>query len=195
MNAIPNARGLILGLAAALAFLPFPSAAQITEVAAEGARYYGNVCGRCHNPRSPLERSDQEWVIIVNHMRVRANLTASQARSVLAFLQAMNEVPVVTEPILSVLPLEGRPPSRDAQVIERGRLLLAANACIGCHLVAGAGGQIGPTLDGAVNRRGADFVRRKLANPLFNNATSMMPVFGLSADEIEALTAYLATLR
>ncbi|GBD31829.1 hypothetical protein HRbin33_00789 [bacterium HR33] len=45
-----------------------------------------------------------------------------------------------------------------------------------------------------VRHRGADFVRRKLADPTFNNATSMMPNFGLSAEEIEALLAYLATL-
>jgi mono/diheme cytochrome c family protein len=37
-------------------------------------------------------------------------------------------------------------------------------------------------------------VRKKLADPTFNNATSMMPNFGLTMDEIESIVAYLNTL-
>ncbi|MFQ6046323.1 MAG: hypothetical protein ACE5PT_08190 [Gemmatimonadales bacterium] len=54
---------------------------------------------------------------------------------------------------------------------------------------------MGPSLTGAVARRGAAFVRRKLIDPTFDNASSMMPNFGLSAEEVEAIVAYLNTLR
>jgi nitrate/TMAO reductase-like tetraheme cytochrome c subunit len=47
-------------------------------------------CARCHNYRSPRERSDAEWAIIVHHMRVRGNLTATEHREILHFLQAAN---------------------------------------------------------------------------------------------------------
>ncbi len=60
---------------------------------AEGAAVYGANCGRCHNARSPLERSDRQWVVIMTHMRVRANLAGQDARKVLAFLMATNGQP------------------------------------------------------------------------------------------------------
>lgn len=60
---------------------------------AEGAAMYGATCGRCHYARSPLERTDRQWVVIMTHMRVRANLTGQQARKVLAFLMATNGQP------------------------------------------------------------------------------------------------------
>lgn len=55
-----------------------------------GAQVYANQCGRCHNMRSSVERTDAQWRVIVSHMRIRANMTRSEAEAVLAFLQATN---------------------------------------------------------------------------------------------------------
>ncbi len=171
---------------------------------AEGARVYGDMCGRCHNPRSPLERSDRDWVTIINHMRVRANLTGEQVRDVLAFLQATNTHPGEQAPLggaqrqapaPGVRPDTGRAEvSTDPEVIARGEALVNQNACLGCHVIGRAGGQVGPSLNGVVRRRGPDFVRRKLEDPTFDNESSMMPNFGLSDEQIEAILAYLASL-
>ncbi len=60
----------------------------------EGAQVYAANCARCHNARSGTEHPDLAWVAIVGHMRARANLTKTQAQSVLAFLQATNLPPV-----------------------------------------------------------------------------------------------------
>lgn len=60
---------------------------------AEGAAVYGANCGRCHNARSALERTDRQWAVIITHMRVRANLAGQEARKVLAFLMATNGQP------------------------------------------------------------------------------------------------------
>ena len=57
---------------------------------AGGARLWEQNCSRCHYYRQPLTRSDQEWAIIVHHMRVRANLTAEEQRKITRFLQAAN---------------------------------------------------------------------------------------------------------
>lgn len=194
---IEKARRTAAAALAVLALAPASGlAAQLSERAIEGARIYGDVCGRCHNPRSPLERTDDEWVIIVNHMRIRGNLTGVQSRAVLAFLQAANINPAVAEPVLApTVGLASGAPSGDPQIIGRGRELVTEKACVGCHIIAGAGGQVGPALNGVVARQGPDFVRRKLTDPTFNNPTSMMPNFGLAADEVEALLAYLATLQ
>ncbi len=92
-----RARAVTAGLIGLL-FVPFVNAdvqgqqVDPTRVAA-GAAVYGSMCGRCHNARSPLERTDREWVVIIAHMRVRGNLTGPQVRDVLAFLQATNGQP------------------------------------------------------------------------------------------------------
>lgn len=188
-----------------LAALPGALGAQQPDarLVSEGARVYGNMCGRCHNPRSPLERTDREWVTIANHMRVRANLTGGEVRSVLAFLQATNTDPRERRPLLELPPVPGArapapaegPVSTDPAVVARGETLAEQRACLGCHVIGARGGQVGPSLNGVVERRGPEFVRHKLADPTFNNATSMMPNFGLADEEIEAIVAYLASLR
>ncbi len=165
----------------------------------EGARVYGNTCGRCHNPRSPLEQDDQGWAVIMNHMRVKANLTRSQVRNVLAFLQASN-----TDPRERANPFGETPPaaattdttlSTDPAVISQGQTIVQERACLGCHVVNGQGGAVGPSLDNSIEDRGAGFVMRKIADPTFDKATSMMPNFGLTPEQVRAVASYLATLR
>jgi mono/diheme cytochrome c family protein len=187
----------------ALVILATEAAAQQTQefAVAAGARVYGDVCGRCHNPRSPLERDDRDWVTIANHMRVRGNLTGGQVRGVLAFLQATNSDPGRQVPLTQAAPAVAAPALREGEIstdpgtIGAGRNLVQQRACLGCHVIENAGGQVGPTLNGTVGRRGAQYLRQKLADPTFDKATSMMPNFGLTAEEIEAILAYLNTLN
>ena len=200
MTSIREIRGLTAAMVVAVAFgMPQGASAQ-TQAVAEGARVYGATCGRCHNARSPLERSDRDWVTIINHMRVRANMTGGQTRNVLAFLQATNSDPSEVTAISTVQPgaaaeaVSTSPPSTDPALIDRGSVLIAEKACLGCHVVAGEGGRVGPSLDGILGRRSAHFLRQKLNDPTVDNKTSMMPNFGLTADQIEAVVAYLATL-
>jgi mono/diheme cytochrome c family protein len=196
--------GLLGAIAIVTAFgLAAPVAAQqpASDPVADGARVYGAMCGRCHNPRSPLENTDRDWVTIANHMRVRGNLTGDQVRNVVAFLQATNTDPQARSP-LGVAPagaqapegLHEGPASTDPALIARGETLVAERACVGCHVIGTAGGQVGPTLNRTVGRRGPGFVRRKIVEPTFDNATSMMPNFALTPEEVEAIVAYLNTL-
>jgi mono/diheme cytochrome c family protein len=203
---ILRAASCVAGLALLLTF-PNHLGAQEADQSAmnEGARVYGTTCGRCHNPRSPLERDDRDWITIINHMRVRANLTGKEVRSVLAFLQATNTDPRRRTPLIPqpLVPGEGagapeisaEPPSTDPQVIAQGKLLTEQRACLGCHVIGSAGGQVGPSLNRAVAQRGPQFVRQKLVDPTVDNASSMMPNLGLAAQEIEAILAYLNTLK
>ncbi len=52
-----------------------------------GAELYSIHCNRCHPERYPTERTAAQWKTILLHMRVRANLPASQARTILQYLQ------------------------------------------------------------------------------------------------------------
>jgi len=162
-----------------------------------GARVYGAVCGSCHNARSPLERSDRQWVTISNHMQVRANLVGSELRAVLAFLQASNADPTLAAPAGpgEEVMIKTGPPSTDPTVIAQGKSLVEAKGCVGCHVIGNTGGAVGPRLNTVVKAKGAQHVRQKLHDPTFNNANSLMPNFKLTSEQIEAITAYLATFQ
>ncbi len=191
-------RRVCLGVGLTLALYTTVAAAQDADLVSQGARVYGNTCGSCHNARSPLERTDRQWTVIVNHMRARGNLTGSESRAVLAFLQATNADPGVQALAQSadddrVFEASDAPP--DLGLAPTGETLVVQKACLGCHIIGPSGGQVGPSLNGTVDRKGVRFVRRKLQDPTFDNATSMMPNFGLTNEQVEAITAYLATLN
>lgn len=80
----------ILALGGALCLLPATGHAQSAADVAQGAQLYATTCSRCHNARAATERTDRDWTIIMAKMRARANITKSQAASILAFLQATN---------------------------------------------------------------------------------------------------------
>jgi mono/diheme cytochrome c family protein len=52
-----------------------------------GAELYAIHCNRCHPERYATERTTEQWKTILTHMRVRANLPAEQARTIMRFLQ------------------------------------------------------------------------------------------------------------
>lgn len=54
------------------------------------ARLWEQTCSRCHNLRPAKSFSDAQWEVIVHHMRVRANLTRTQAETVTRYLKEAN---------------------------------------------------------------------------------------------------------
>ncbi len=63
---------------------------EASPIVAGGAQLWAQNCIRCHNIRNPASLSDRQWEIVLHHMRVRANLTADEHRSILQFLKAAN---------------------------------------------------------------------------------------------------------
>jgi cytochrome c1 len=57
---------------------------------AKGAKTWADTCARCHNMRDAKTLRDDQWRAAIAHMRVRAGLTATEAKNVLAFLQQTN---------------------------------------------------------------------------------------------------------
>ena len=55
-----------------------------------GVKAWSENCARCHNMRDPKEFRDDQWRMIVMHMRVRGGLTGQDARDILTFLQGSN---------------------------------------------------------------------------------------------------------
>ena len=68
-------------------------AAQTEEAKADqpgGAELWAHSCRRCHAVPAPTAYSADQWEVVVNHMRIRAGLTAREARKIEAFLKAAN---------------------------------------------------------------------------------------------------------
>lgn len=55
-----------------------------------GAVLWGENCNRCHNSPDPAAFSDEQWKAIGTHMRIRAGLTADDAKKIIEFLQQSN---------------------------------------------------------------------------------------------------------
>ena len=58
-----------------------------------GAELYAMHCSRCHAERFVTERTAAQWKTIMLHMRVRANLPATQAKEILKYLQEGSGTP------------------------------------------------------------------------------------------------------
>ncbi len=81
----------------------------------------------------------------------------------------------------------------DPQVAQ-GEALVQAKACTACHKIKGVGGAIGPDLDGVSQRLDLETLQQRLVNPKAVNPESVMPNFGFSEPEVDAIMAYLKTL-
>jgi mono/diheme cytochrome c family protein len=51
---------------------------------------WSDMCGRCHNLRSPSEYSDAQWTVVLDQMRLLVPLTSQEQYDILAFLKANN---------------------------------------------------------------------------------------------------------
>ena len=56
----------------------------------DAAKLWAKSCTRCHNMRPAKTFSDAQWDAIVHHMRVRGNITGSDARLIVEFLKGAN---------------------------------------------------------------------------------------------------------
>ena len=82
---------LALGLVAALAATagaPAQSPAPGAPNPARGAAEWPIICSHCHTLRDPKEFSAKDWSLIVEQMRVRANIPGQEARDIAAFLES-----------------------------------------------------------------------------------------------------------
>lgn len=57
---------------------------------ARGAKAWANNCASCHNLRPARDLRDDQWRVVIAHMRVRADLTGQEAQDILKFLQETN---------------------------------------------------------------------------------------------------------
>jgi cytochrome c oxidase subunit II len=101
---------------------------------------------------------------------------------------------------------EQREPARQSNDVSQGRHIFETTACINCHAVAGtvANGRFGPDLTHLMSREtiaagaatnNSEHLRLWIRNPDAIKPGSLMPAMELNDKDLDALTAYLETLR
>lgn len=101
---------------------------------------------------------------------------------------------------------EQNQPAHTSAPVSEGQRIFETTACINCHAVSGTGadGRFGPDLTHLMSREtiasGAaantpENLRRWMQNPDSIKPGSKMPAMGLSDQQLDAVTAYLATLH
>ncbi len=168
---------LILSVAAGAV----PTAAEeVSGDVGRGARFYSDNCARCHNARPPVEHRPREWSVIIVHMRLVGRIPGGQARDIEAFLRAGSIPPRPTV----------RPEPRAPTALS-GPQLIDQYGCRGCHVVGGTGGMIGPDLDTLFERREEAWIRAQIADPRRYKPDTVMPAFGLTEEQIDAIIEVL----
>jgi mono/diheme cytochrome c family protein len=113
------------------------------------------------------------------------------------FKVGKHEVRSNAEPGNKQKPLSGQ------TTLLKGKKLFYERGCTACHSVYGTGGQFAPALDGVSNRLTRDQIETRITKaellalgPSFEyqERGTVMPPCGLSAPEIQEITAFLMTL-
>lgn len=55
-----------------------------------GAQLWGENCVRCHNAPPPTAYSDDQWPVIRQHMRIRANISQQEIDKIVEFIKSAN---------------------------------------------------------------------------------------------------------
>lgn len=79
--------------------------------------------------------------------------------------------------------------------LARGKAVYDETGCATCHMVAGIGGRTGPSLDGIGKKYDAEKLKEILLNPETLNPNTVMPPFEGSEEDLDALVAYLLSLK
>jgi cytochrome c oxidase subunit 2 len=80
-------------------------------------------------------------------------------------------------------------------LLTRGERAFVSQGCHGCHLVAKFGTPIGPNLSHIGAKYPASYLTSWLRDPESVRPTAHMPKLELSAEDIQGLAAYLASLK
>lgn len=167
-----------------------------------GIGYFRSLhCDSCHNllvgsPKpgpnlalSPVKRP-HEW--LVQHF-------ANPAEGSSHIDVSSNALSLMQLNALSILVSEETPESiATLQVISpeyiQGAQLYVSSACASCHKINGAGGGVGPPLNGLVSRRSKQWVDDHFARPASLSPGSIMPPFHFTRTELDQIATYLFSL-
>lgn len=83
----------------------------------------------------------------------------------------------------------------DPALVARGQVFFRSEGCYGCHMVGKFGTAIGPNLSYIGAKYSREYLERWVRDPASQRPSAHMPKLELSTEHVEALAAYLSTLR
>jgi cytochrome c2 len=86
-------------------------------------------------------------------------------------------------------------PAGDHAPTERGAAIVEERFCRNCHRIGTEGTPVGPDLDQVTLRRSEEWLRRWLTDPPAIRPGTLMPIYGWTDEELDALIGYLARYR
>lgn len=85
---------------------------------------------------------------------------------------------------------------KSTPLVAKGRQLFFEKNCYGCHKIVGlSAGTLGPDLSDVGKKFKPDYLMESIVEPRANSATSFMPKFNLSDEEVKALVVFLKSRR
>jgi mono/diheme cytochrome c family protein len=173
-----------------------PAMAQDTAMTSltRGATLYSRTCQRCHNLRGPGEWTDREWVIIMQHMETRANLTVEHAKLIRTFLLASNAAAQAPGRERAETMADTTRPEITANLLDTGRQIFhGQGVCASCHGADMGGTAVAPNLKDGSWRNGSGSYADILS--VVRNGvggTAMAPYPGGISDEMaKQVAAYI----
>lgn len=158
-------------------------------------------CGSCHNLISGPSKAGpnlsaaglhhrKEW--LVHHFK--ENRRPAVGADVTENRPSLPELNALSLLLADLKPDSATRLQRVPAQFTRGAQVYVTSACASCHKVNGAGGGIGPPLNGLFDRRTKEWVEAHFVNPQKLSPGSVMPPYHLKPEDRDALMLYLAAL-
>ena len=97
---------------------------------------------------------------------------------------------------MSVMLLASCAQAQDGRaLVGQGRMVFRDQGCYGCHTAEGMGTLIGPDLSRIGAKHNETYLTRWLRDPSVQRPSAHMPKLQLTETEVQALAAYLGSLR
>jgi mono/diheme cytochrome c family protein len=97
---------------------------------------------------------------------------------------------------MSVMLLASCAQAQDGRaLVGQGRMVFRDQGCYGCHTAEGMGTPIGPDLSRIGAKHNETYLTRWLRDPSVQRPSAHMPKLQLTETEVQALAAYLGSLR
>ncbi|MFH1382900.1 MAG: c-type cytochrome [Chloroflexota bacterium] len=101
---------------------------------------------------------------------------------------------LITLELAGALSAPSRPASQESPLVIKGQQIYNQIDCAYCHSINGVGGSIGPDLTSVGGQLDKQQLETYLQNPHAMIPTSLHPKLQFTPEELQALSAYLATL-
>jgi cytochrome c2 len=128
-------------------------------------------------------QKDQDWLL--EHFRSQANVSEMQSIQEAALAKAVQKMDPNFKDAIAYAP----------DLAVKGAQIIQTRRCTTCHVINKEGNSIGPTLNGIVRRRTAEWVTLRLRDPKAVTPGTIMPPTKLSPQQERELIAYLFSLQ